>query len=396
MIKVFRPFWSYDVTKTEAWLSEMAMKGYHFAELNRWTRCFFFHQGVSKTTNYRIDYDKKKGNELSSSLVAEGWIKVNRSGNWSVISNQTAVEEIKSFTVREGIIKHNRKIFYLFSGLLLYFSFIAINNFLIFGFVLFNDVPTTVVESPFWIITYVGFGIAAAILIVTIYSVLKIYKTNKDLSNDKPSNLQTRNRSEKRFSKEKEKQLKQSGELVVKWKFGWMYGPDKLEKWLEMMEGEGFNLYRVSKTGTVFRFLKGTSRKISYCADYQNISNENYFDMHREAGWKSVYISSSSLQKWTIWSQEYSEGDEQPEIYSDRSNHLKHARKIALAYTLMFLPMLFLYSLLIGIFIDDVFDNNATKLTVIFTVSFAFYFLIFGSYIVRTWLYYLRLRKQFN
>lgn len=51
MIKVFRPFWSYDVKKTEVWLSEMAMKGYHFAELNRWTRCFYFHSGVSKTTN---------------------------------------------------------------------------------------------------------------------------------------------------------------------------------------------------------------------------------------------------------------------------------------------------------------------------------------------------------
>ena len=58
MMKVFRPFWSYDVKKTELWLSYMAKKGYFLVELNRWTRCFFFRQGESKSITYRIGYDK--------------------------------------------------------------------------------------------------------------------------------------------------------------------------------------------------------------------------------------------------------------------------------------------------------------------------------------------------
>ena len=96
--------------------------------------------------------------------------------------------------------------------------------------------------------------------------------------------------------------------IIVKRKLGWMYSPDRLEQWLETMEERGYNLYRVSKMGNTFYFIKGSPRKVSYCADYQNFSEESYYDMHRESGWNSVFKSSWSFQKWTIWSQPYAEG----------------------------------------------------------------------------------------
>ena len=396
MMKVFRPFWSYDVKKTETWLSNMAKKGYILVGLNRWTRCFFFRKGESKNITCRVGYDKIQGASLSNSLLEEGWIKVIQSGNWYVISNEKPLLQIKSTSVREGIIKHNKMIMYIFSAILIYFTFIAIFNLSIVSFALFQNVPNEVVESPMWILTYSLLGLGVAIFVLAIYSVIKINKTNKYLIGEKSNKHQEVKVIEERISKEKEKQLKRSGQVVVKRKFGWMYSPDRLEKWLETMEELGYNLYRVSRLGTTFYFIIGSPRKVSYCADYQNISDEGYYDMHREAGWNSVFISYSSIQKWTIWSKEYSLAEERPLIYSDKSYHLKHARKVAIAYTILFLPLTIMYILNLGVFIGWMFNKGTTTLNLLNTVMFLLCILIFGSFTVRTWLYYMRLRKGYD
>lgn len=396
MIKVFRPFWSYDVKKTEVWLSDMGKKGYLLVGINRWTRCFFFRKGKSKLITYRIGYDKMHGSSLSRSLLDEGWIKVLQSGKWYVISNEKHIEQIKTSSVREGIIKRNRTIMYIFSGILIYLTGIAIFNLTMMSFSLFQDVSVEVVESPLWILTYSLLGFAIAIFVLSIYSVFIINKTNKYLISEKTNKLQSVNHIEGRLSKEKEKQLKLSGQMVVKRKFGWMYSPDRLEKWLETMEELGYNLYRVSRTGTAFYFIIGSSRRVSYCADYQNISDESYFDMHRDAGWKSAFISYSSLQKWTIWCREFPEGEDRPQIYSDKSHHLKHARRVAFTYTILFLPLIFMYILNIGLFIEGVLNNGTTSLSLLNTFMFLFCIFVFGSFTVRTWLYYMRLRKSYD
>jgi hypothetical protein len=393
MMKVFRPFWSYDIKKTEVWLSDMAKKGYFLVGLNRWARCFFFQQVKAKPLTYRIGYGKIKGFSLSRSLLDEGWIKVLQSGKWYVTSNETPLEQIKASTVRDDLIKRNRMIMYIFSGILIYLIGIAIFNLTLMSSSLFEEGTVEVVESPFWILTYSLLGFAIAIFVLSIYSVFTINKSNKYLINEKNHKPQGVNHNEGKLSKEREKQLKLSGRMIVKRKFGWMYSPDKLEKWLETMEELGYNLYRVSRTGTAFYFIIGSPRGVSYCADYQNISNESYYDMHRDAGWKSVFISFSSLQRWTIWSQEFSEGEERPKIYSDKSFHLKQARKVAIAYTILFLPLTIMYILNIGLFIGGMFNNGTTRLSLLNTVLFLFCIFGFCSFTVRTWMYYMRLRK---
>ena len=396
MMKVFRPFWSYDVKKTEVWLSDMAKKGYCLVGLNRWTRCFYFRKGKEKSITYRIEYVKTNNSLLSRSLLDEGWKKVLQSGKWYVTSNEKPLEQIKTSSVRDDIIKRNRKIMYIFSGILIYLTGIVIFNLTMMSSSLFQNRSVEVVESPFWILTYLLLGLAILIFVLSTYSVFIINKTNKYLISEKTNKPQGVNHIGGRLSKEREKQLKLSGQMVVKRKFGWMYSPDKLEKWLETMEELGYNLYRVSRTGTAFYFIMGSPRKISYCADYQNISDESYFDMHRDAGWKSVFTSYSSLQKWTIWSQEFSEGEERPQIYSDKSYHLKHARRIAIAYTILFLPLTIMYILNIGLFIGGMSNNGTTGLSLLNMVMFLICIFVFGSFTVRTWLYYMRLRKRYD
>ncbi|CAH2713069.1 hypothetical protein BACCIP111895_00202 [Neobacillus rhizosphaerae] len=395
--KVLRPYWSYDVQKTEKWLSSMAEDGYFLVKVNRLTRCFFFQQGEPKKLMYRIGYDKMQGESLSKGLIAEGWTKVLRTGNWFVTVNEKPLEQIKTSPVREGIIKHNRIIMYIFGGIVLYFSIMAVFFLSIFGLILFSaDSQVEVEESPYWIFTYLYFGAVIATFALSLYSVIKIHRTNKKLMNEKINRDEFfgKTQGEKKLSKVEERQLKRSGQLVKKRKLGWMYAPDKLEKWLEKMEEEGYNLYRVSKAGTTFHFLIGHPRKVSYCADYQNIADESYFDIHRDAGWKSVFSSLGSLQKWSIWSREYSEDEERPQIYSDKTNQLKHARKIAIAYTCLFLPLIIAYLFNLCLGLEMISHHKLDKLQIFSMVIMLIAILSFGSYSIRTWMYYRRLTKQ--
>ncbi|ETI67089.1 DUF2812 domain-containing protein [Neobacillus vireti] len=393
--KVLRPFWSYDVQKTEKWLIAMAEQGYFLVKINRVTRSFFFQQGEPKKLTYRIGFDKMQGESLSRGLLAEGWTKVLRAGHWFVTSNEKPMEQIKTSSIREGIIKHNRIIMYIFGGIVGYFSIAAMLFLSIFGMIFFaSDSQVEVVESPYWIFTYLYFGAVIAILVLALYSVIKIHTTNKNLIKENSrDDLHFGMQPEGTLSKAEEKQLKCSGKLIAKRKLGWMYAPDKLEQWLEEMEEQGYNLYRVSKTGTVFHFFIGRPRKVCYCADYQNIADESYFDIHREAGWKSVFKSFGSLQKWSIWVREYSEGKERPQIYSDKSNQLKHARKIAIAYSCLFLPLIIAHLLNLGIGFDLFIHNTVDKMRILTLIIMVIVILSFGSFTIRTWLYYFRLKK---
>ncbi|TXK73852.1 DUF2812 domain-containing protein [Paenibacillus sp. N3.4] len=396
--KVFRPLWSYDVQKTEKWLASMADKGHELVKINRGTRYFFFQQGQSIKGTYRIGFDKIQTNSLSKVLLDDGWVKALQSGNWYVTANEKSLEQIKTFPVREGIIKHNKTIMYIFASVLIYLTGIAVFNLILGLVIFFQDVPGHFVESPLWIITYFSIGIGIALWVLSLYSVLKIKKTSKKLigENIQRKELQGRGQVERRLSKDEEKQLRRSGQLIVKRKFGWMYAPDKLEKWIEAMEEHGLNLYRVGKTGTVFYFTMGSPRKVSYCADYQNIADEGYFDIHSDAGWKSVFISTSSIQKWTLWSREYSMGEERPQIYSDKSHQLKHARRIAITYSCMFLPLVIIYILFLGANIHWMSNHNMDKMQIIKIILFVLLIINFGSYSIRTWLYYRRLSKRYK
>lgn len=375
----------------------MAENGYFLIKINRVSRCFFFQQGKPKKLTYRIGFDKMQGETLSRGLMAEGWTKVLRTGNWFVTSNEKSPEQIKTSSVREGIIKHNRIVKYIFGGVVFYFLIMAVFFLSISGLILFSaDSQVEVVESPYWIFTYLYFCVLIAIFILGLYSVVKINRTNKKLLNEKINRdeLFRKTQGKGKLNKAEEKKLKRSGQLVIKRKLGWMYAPDKLEQWLEKMEEQGFNLYRVSRAGTTFHFFVGHPRKVSYCADYQNIADESYFDIHRDAGWYNVFQSYGSLQKWSIWSREYSEGEARLQIYSDKTNQLKHARKIGIAYTCLFLPLIIAYLFNIGLGLEMISHNKLDKLQIFSMVIMFIAILSFGSYSIRTWMYYWRLKKQ--
>lgn len=389
MKRVSRPLWSYDVQKTEKWLAEMAEQGLIFERLNRWSRCFYFQEREPEARIYRIAFNKIKSSALPKTLQAEGWGAAATAGKWEFISNSQQENTIRTTPVRDGIVRHNRFLTYIFFAMIFYFGVILLNftAAMFTGWVL--EGGRNVVESPMWVVTYIFMAFVLCSVIFGIYSIVKITRTNKQLQGTgKVAAVSVH----QHMDKQTEKELRHAGRLVKKVRLAWMYSPDKTEQWLESMELKGFNLHRVNSMGNVFYFIKGEPRRIAYRVDYQRGPTESYFTIHREAGWNEKFVSYSSIEKWTIWSKAYEEGEERPQLYSDRSSRLKHAKRIAITYTALFFPFVAFYTyFIINIIksadtIQDWFLWNSSGL-------FMIAILVFGSFILRTWMYYARLRK---
>jgi hypothetical protein len=103
---------------------------------------------------------------------------------------------------------------------------------------------------------------------------------------------------------------------VIKWWSSWNL--EKIEKWLEQMESEGWQLTNISWKSLRFHFERGEPRKIRYGVDYQNKQDPNYVQLFEEAGWESVYSDSG----WYIWRMPYTAT--RPEIYSDLDSLIAH------------------------------------------------------------------------
>ncbi|WP_422124433.1 DUF2812 domain-containing protein [Planococcus sp. X10-3] len=390
MKKIYRPLWSYDVQKTELWLADMAEKGLVFERLNRWTRCFYFEEREPQARIYRIAYDKMKSSVLPKTLQEEGWDQAATAGNWKFSTNSQPESVIQTSPVRDGIVKHNRFLTYLFLPMLFYFGAILLN----FTASMFSawvlEGGSNIVESPMWVVTYLFFAFVLGSVIFGIYSIVKITRTNKEL--EVTETIYTTAVIDQRDT-QTEKELKKAGRLVRKVKFAWIYSPDKTEQWLESMELKGFNLHRVNKLGNVFYFITGEPRRIAYRVDYQRGPTESYYAIHREAGWKEKFVSYSNMEKWTIWSQVYAEAEERPQLYSDRSSRLKHAKRIAITYTALFFPLVAFYIYFITSIIsraDTIQDWFIWNSSGVFMIAI----LVFSTFIFRIWAYYGRLRKQ--
>ncbi|MGB6407722.1 MAG: DUF2812 domain-containing protein [Planococcus donghaensis] len=388
MKKMYRPFWSYDVEKTEEWLSQMENNGHVFEKLNRWTRCFYFKEAVSESRIYRIAYDKFKSPALAPTLQKEGWNMASLAGKWQIAANRQPAETIKNYPSRDGIIKHNQTITYMFFGLLFYLLSVLIAPIsLVFSY-LFTDEAIVIEESPFWIITYAFFALVISLVTIGIYSIIKITKTNKDLRGRIA--VETLSKS-KKLNKQEERQLKHSGRRVSKIRLAWMYSPDKLESWLESMEQRGFNLYHVNRIGMIFHFTMGEPRRVAYKVDYQRQPPASYFSIHKEAGWSNCFHSISNFENWTIWSQEYSQDQERPQLYSNDSSQINQAKKMVFTYTVFFLPFTLLYLY----FLVNSFQHETAISQWVSWGTFAFILCItiYGSLLVKLWSYYIRLKK---
>ena len=196
------------------------------------------------------------------------------------------------------------------------------------------------------------------------------------------------------FDGKSEKALRKERKLIKKIKLAWTYAPDKIEDWLEDMEMKGYNLVSINWLGTTFNFIKGESRTIKYCVDYQNSVNDSYFEIHKSNRWEMMFTSQIPLMKYTLWRKEYT--NERPEIYSDKRQILKHARKQCLLYCVLFIPIILMYisTIVSMVRMTSAYPNMPFSWTtpIIFAVAIVEY----GYFALQSLGYYLRTRKRIN
>jgi len=384
--KVIRPFWSLDVIKTETWLSEMAIDGYRLKKVNFMTREFVFENDERKTIHYRICRQNAGVSATSQSLIKNQWYSVFSKGKWNVLANENEVSELKIFPSRESILKRNRTMKYSLGILLAYLAFTQIQTIFIFTLVLSTNNFSQLFLSP-------GFIISRLLVVSSLlYIIVKLNKSDTKLRMGNGSDLTIPMSTI--LDGKTERVLQKEGKFIKKIKFAWTYAPDKIEEWLEDMEMKGYILVRINWLGTTFNFIKGESRTIKYCVDYQNFVNDSYFEIHKSNRWEMMFTSQTPLMKYTLWRKEYT--DERPEIYSDKRQILKHARKQCLLYCVLFIPIILMY---IAIIVSEVKMTSAYPdmpfswtTPIIFTVGIV----EFGYFTIQSLGYYLRTRKRIN
>ncbi|TRM10974.1 DUF2812 domain-containing protein [Lentibacillus cibarius] len=376
MISVFKPFWSYDIAKTEKWLSDMAAQGWSFVDMNTATRQFFFDKEIPEDVTFRIQYDKNA--KLPVALENDGWHLVFQHRKWQVFRNDQPAQSIRTFPIRDGIIKRNRILMYVFGGVFLYHIFTFFIFLLINVLILTAGGDFHVEGSPFWVVTIAYWMVVWGLVP---YSFIKLYRSLRRLKFGTRTNQTS------------EKPAETTGRTLTKWKFGWNYAPDKLEQWLMKMEKSGYNLMRINMFGLRFQFQEGTPKQISYCADYQNSHQPDYFDMHQQAGWRLMYSSEAFLSKWAIWAKAYQAGEAPPQLYSDNKHMRKHARRILITNLALFVPIIVIYIALIQMNINMA-QTHGLDMNWILVFLLCFIIIEYAILLIKSLLYYRRVKKR--
>ncbi|MEW9095913.1 MAG: DUF2812 domain-containing protein [Clostridiaceae bacterium] len=226
-----------------------------------------------------------------------------------------------------------------------------------------------------------------AVISILLYLIFKLNNREKELREGCTSNLIV---SDDNVLLGEKTDFGKRVKTIKKLKLGWMYSPDKLENWLEQMESRGFNLYKVNNLGTKFYFVEGKSRKMRYVADYQNLENEACYEIYKQDGWKLIFDSMGSITKWTIWGKEYV--DERPEIYSDKSDMVKHAKKVLISYSTWLIPVIIMYMFQVKMQMTLVmkYGDKVWGFTLISMIALIYFCYLYYSAIV----FYNRTKKQ--
>jgi len=371
-MKKWKPFWSYDVEKTEIWLSEMAAVGNRLVGFNRMTRMFLFEEGMERErTEYQIIYDKSR-KERPNVLVESGWERTLSEGNWQFIKNST--DTIRAYPDREGILKRNRLHTNVLMVVSVLYAFQLIMPIMLLLTIFFEGFQeANIVPSPFWILTILYFMQVIGVICLAIYAIPKFRAF------------------ERKFFSAAIDESKRVGATFSKWKPNWMYTPDVVENWLSDMSAEGNHL--VGVWATRFTFEKGSPKRVSYVCDYQLRTSPNYFDIHKSAGWRLKSTLPYLFTKYSFWMREYSESEQKPQFTYDTLEKGVQVRKVLLGSVIQLAFQIFIILIALRANLSLNQEFAWTPIRLVFMGLLIIIFIVCCSSVIRTIKYARRMRR---
>jgi hypothetical protein len=363
-MKKWRPFWSYDIEKTELWLAEMAANGDQLTHVNLKTRVFSFEKGAREIVEFQVVFDKSL-NELSHRLEESGWRNFYSKGNWKFLKN--AEPSISVYPVREQIVRRNRLHSNVLKVISIWYGFQLIMPITML-LVLISGEAVNFVPSPLWIVTIMYFIQVIGVIWLAIHATRKLRSF------------------EHKFFDSAIDTEKPVGKTFSKWKLGWKYAPDLLENWLNRMAGEGNHLVRIQ--GARFIFQKGEPRQVAYVYDFQLKTSIHYYDIHKSEGWQLKFSSPSSIARSSLWMKAYEVGEVKPRFTYDQDEKRGHVRKV-----LMMSGGSLLFSLLITLYLFWIYTNAWNLFNKIIMVALIMSLVIPISGMVRSYKYAKRMKE---
>lgn len=390
--RIWKPFWSFHIQRTEQWIGEMADNGYALSQFQPKFSRFTFTEDPSAHKTYAISFDRSRQHPLPTALAEDNWEVVEMKRKWAVLGNPKQKEAVKTSIVRDQLESRNSKIAVFWWVYFIYIIFsLALQAAIMIPLFLTSDSFTfTFIENPAWILTFIIFAVQIGVTLIGIYSLITLKKEAKRLESEinPASSLTDTADNQAILSNKREKKLK----------FGWTYAPDKLERWLEEKEKSGLHLTSVHKGGFKFQFAKTDPKLYSYCALFEGRSDSGAHALHRESGWERIYASGLNLHQWSIWRKAYTEDTEKPEINDDPESRRQAAIRVAKIYTLMFAPIVLLFALnFFSFMLPNVLEHGYTAISGIDqfnTIVYPLIMFIFLVSILRAWAYYFRVKRS--
>ncbi|AOV07734.1 DUF2812 domain-containing protein [Sporosarcina ureilytica] len=331
ILRKWRPFWSYDIEKTERWLSEMTSKGNKLIEINRMTRLFSFTNGAHENIKYHIEYNKNK-NQLPETLTNAGWSQAAIDGNWRILEN--GEKQISLYPTRDELVKRNRLHSNILTWISIYYGLQFIMPIMMLLHILFpGDTNINIESSPLWILTFLYFLQVIGVIILTIHMTRKLRtfeRKHYDLEFDVQEPI---------------------GKTFSKWSPNWTAEPDVIEQWLEEMALKGQHLVKVQ--GVRFIFEKGAPKHTAYSIDFQWKTSPSYIEIHKNVGWSLLYASSQSFLKTAIWAKSFEEDETKPQLDYDMDGRRARNKKVLIAQGSSHLLLLLFTIFAMWIYLDS-------------------------------------------
>jgi len=411
----WRLFWSYDVIKTQAWLTDQSNKGFALVGFNPILRTFKFKKTDPENNQYMIIYEKKSNGCPSKYIENNDFEEMTHSKNYYILKQLN--DNPQFYPSYEALLNKNAKLKYIVGNILLFASFIY---FMVLVTILTSvlsgsfslewggwdspDIVYTTQEIIFGIIQAIIFYSSLLIILFSpfwmVYTYFKLNSTNKNLEKlcGNTKSIKFTLPTDKIIDKNTLNSYKKQGQIIKKTKIGWFYSPDIAVKWLEKMEADGFNLLSMSNLGNSFYFIKGKPKNVKYHVDFQIKKNVNYLSINEENGWKLFFTSLTRYFAITVWSKEYE--IDIPEFYSNIEDEVSHARKFMITYASIYIFLGIIYasvSALFGYTIWTIIPEYGINLLllsipIIFLLSTILYF----YYTFKVVSYYRRVKKSIN
>lgn len=400
----FRPFWSYDVLKTQAWLEALSLKGFRLTNVQFNRRVFVFDSTTPHRRTYFLGYDKHSKGELEHIIEHTTYQTVCFNRHYFVLSNETVAP---SYDVsHDGIIEKNERLKTITGLVLLYYFCMGIVPLLLLGslIVFSNRFEITFIEETAFDIAslnvfqlgvfVLGWMIGLSVTLWIIYTYFKLKASNQRLRLTS-SKIPFAQLNKQGLLTQTNPDLKQSKQRIKKIRLAWQYAPDRLETWIEQMETKGYNLIGVNKLGNLFSFVIGPSRRVKVHVDYQDTRNPEYFTINQESGWQLRFTTSSKRFAYSIWLQPYDTVE--PKFYSDRATVLRHARKHVLHHGIVFIPIVIGYFVIIlsQLITSFTSPSRLETIQIINLVIFTVVLFEFSYFAMKAFAYYRRVKKSY-